>query len=80
MTTTAVHHPHVTPRTVALAAAGALLAAGAGFGVANLLMEDVAPLAPAGITGVDTGERGEGAVTNGFAGTDREERQFMHRR
>ena len=79
MTIAAVHHPHTT-RNTALAAAGALLAAAAGFGVANLVIEDAAPLAPTNSIGFDSPERGSGAVTNGFAGTDREERQFMHRR
>jgi hypothetical protein len=74
MTVTTAHpgHHHISMKAAVLAFAGALLAVGAGFGIANLVMDDeVVPTTPPAETGFDP---------NGFAGTDREDRALMHRR
>lgn len=72
-------HPghHISTKTVSLACAGALLAAGAGYGVAAVVLDG----APATIT-----EPADSIIVNPdvkpglFPGTDREERALMHRR
>jgi hypothetical protein len=87
MTVTTAHpgHHHISIKAAALAFAGALLAIGAGFGVANLVLDDeVLPAAPSG-TIVDNDpypdlNRYPGFDPNGYAGTDREDRSFQHRR
>lgn len=86
MTTTTAHAGHhITPTTMAAALAGALLAAAAGFGIANVVLEDAQIVAPTtSIGGSVPSEtdvnRYPGFDPNGFAGTDREERSFQHRR
>jgi hypothetical protein len=82
MTVTTAHpgHHHISMKAAALAFAGALLTIGAGFGIANLVMDDeVVPTTPPAETGFDL-DRTKGFDPNGFAGTDREDRALMHRR
>jgi len=68
-------HPshHVSAQTAAVALAGALLAVGAGYGAATLVLEE----APASITPPAEGVPNENGL---FPGTDHEERALMHRR
>lgn len=82
MTITTAHpgHHHVSVKSAALAMAGALLAVGVGFGIASVVLDDeVLPAAPPAQTGFDL-DRGPGFDPNGYAGTNREERAFQHRR
>ncbi len=79
MTVTTAHpgHHHISLRSAALASAGALLAVGAGFGIANLVLDDdVLPTEPPPTSVFDNPDYDP----NGYAGTDRENRAFMHRR
>lgn len=85
MTITTAHPGHhLTGTTAALAAAGALLAGGVGFGVAALVLDEAAvtsSVVPAERGNVVGGSSGEAPKDpNGFAGTDREVRAFMHRK
>ena len=80
MTTHTTHtaHPghHFTTKTAGIALAGAVLAVGAGYGVANLVLDE----APATITPpaeISDPRPGESGL---FPGTNREERALMHRR
>ncbi len=71
-------HPghHITTKTAGLALAGAVLAVGAGYGAASLVLDE----APASITeapDITGGVPGESGL---FPGTNREERALMHRR
>ena len=82
MTTTTAHpgQYHISVKGAALAFAGAVLAAGAGFGIANIVLEDeVLPTTPPAETGYDL-DRTTGFDPNGYAGTNREDRAFQHRR
>lgn len=79
MTVHTAHPGHrFSTRTAGLALAGALVAVGAGFGVANLVLDD----APASITepaDISPGVVNEDVEPGRFPGTDREERALMHR-
>jgi hypothetical protein len=77
MTTTTAHAGHhISIRTVALALAGAVLAAGAGYGVATLVLDEGASLeAPT----QSIAPRDPNFDPNGFAGTNREDRALQHR-
>ncbi len=71
-------HPghHFSTKTAGIALAGAVLAVGAGYGVASLVLDE----APASITetpDITGGVPGESGL---FPGTNREERALMHRR
>ena len=72
-------HPshHVSARTVAAAFAGAVLAAGAGYGVAALVLDEAPATAPAEPSSVPVNPD---PPTGLFPGTNREERALMHRR
>ncbi len=82
-----VHTAHpgrqTSTTTVGVALAGALLAVGVGYGVAELALDEApVPVAP-GFGADDLPydvDRYAGFDPNGFAGTDREERSFQHRR
>lgn len=86
MTTTTAHAGHhINPTMIGAAFAGALLAAGAGFGIANVVLDDVQVGAPASSIGSDVMseydvDRYPGFDPNGYAGTDREDRSLQHRR
>jgi len=74
-------HPghHISTKTVGLAFAGALLAAGAGYGMAALVLDETPAIeAPANEFYDPAFDRDHGFDPNGFAGTDREERALMH--
>ena len=76
MTVHTAHPGHrFSTKTAGIALAGAVLAVGAGYGVANYVLDE----APATITEpvTDTGSPPESGL---FPGTDREERALMHRR
>lgn len=75
MTVHTAHPGHsFTTKTAGIALAGAVLAVGAGYGVANLVLDDAPALAPPAEIVNDDVEPGL------FPGTDREERTLMHRR
>ena len=79
MTIHTAHPGHrFSTRSAAVALAGALLAVGAGYGVATLALDE----APASITEPeDVGFVGNPDAESGlFPGTNREERALMHRR
>jgi len=78
MTTHTAHPGHrFTTKTAGIALAGAVLAVGAGYGVANYVLDD----APATITEPAEVPPGNPDVKPGlFPGTDREERALMHLR
>jgi hypothetical protein len=84
--TTATAHPGTTVslKAGALALAGLAVAAGAGFGIAAVVLDDPAVLGTSVVgTNDDTTndiDRYPGFDPDGFAGTDREERSFQHRR
>lgn len=77
MTVHTAHPGHrFTTKTAGIALAGAVLAVGAGYGVANIILDD----APATITPpTEISEPGPGD-SGLFPGTNREERALMHRR
>jgi hypothetical protein len=84
--TTTTHPGHHIPstRTAVALAAAALLAAGTGYGVANVLLDDPLISAPASqIGGNDSTfndvDRYPGFDPEKFAGTTREERALQHR-
>ena len=80
MTTHTAHPGHrFTTKTAGIALAGAVLAVGAGYGVANYVLDE----APATITETpDPPVIGNPGDQPGklFPGTNREERGLMHRR
>ena len=83
MTTTTHPSHHVSTTNVALALAGAVLAVGAGYGVAAVVLE--APVATLPTPSVDLRPpsvdlRDYGSNPEGFNGTNREDRGLMHRR
>lgn len=83
MTITTAHPGHhVSAKNVTIAFAGAVLAVGAGFGAASLLLEEAVPVITeigTNDTGVNDIDRYAGFDPNGYAGTDREDRAFQHR-
>ncbi|QZY29720.1 hypothetical protein [Nocardioides coralli] len=83
MTITTAHpgHHHISVKATALAFAGALLAVGAGFGIASVVLDDeVLPITPAPAESEFDLDRYPGFDPNGYAGTNREDRAFQHRR
>lgn len=77
-----IAHPgtHISATSAAAVLAGALLAVGAGFGIASLVIDEATTTTSQVDTGEVTGNPGMGfSDPNGFAGTDRELRSFMHR-
>jgi hypothetical protein len=70
-------HHRISTTTAGIALAGTLLAVGAGYGVANLVLDE----APASVIEPEnTGLVGNPDVKpQQFPGTDREERALMHR-
>ena len=74
MNSTIAHpgHHHLSTTSLGLALAGAVLAVGAGYGLAAVLLDDAVPAAP---STPDVGNQGGwGSDPNGFRGTNREER------
>jgi hypothetical protein len=70
---------HTSTKTVAAAIAGAVLAVGAGYGVAALVLDEAPAIqAPTNEFYDPAFDRDLGFDPNGFAGTDREERALMH--
>ena len=80
MTTSTAHAGHhISTKTVTAAIAGAVLAVGAGYGVATLVLDETPAIqAPANEFYDPAFDRDHGFDPNGFAGTDREERALMH--
>ena len=84
-TTTHLEHHLPSTRTAAALAGAALLAAGAGYGVANLVLDDPTIGAPVSRIGGSSDstfndvDRYPGFDPEKFAGTDREERAIQHR-
>jgi hypothetical protein len=83
-TTTHLGHHLPSTRTAVALAAAVLLAAGAGYGVADVLLDDPRISAPASqIGGSDSTyndvDRYPGFDPEKFAGTTREERALQHR-
>ena len=78
--TSSIAHPghHYSTTNLALALAGAVLAVGAGYGVAALVLEDPVPALPTSPTEIDL--RDYGSNPEGFTGTNREQRGLMHLR
>ena len=82
MTTHTAHPDHrFTTKTAGIALAGAVLAVGAGYGVANVVLDETPTTQTPTHESYDPAfDGGMGFDPNRFAGTDREERALMHRR
>ena len=71
---------HLSTRKLGLALGGAVLAVGAGWGVAAIVLDEPVPLSPTAPEPPLTGNTDFGTDPHGFHGTNREERALMHRR
>ena len=77
MTVHTAHPHHISARTVAVALAGGLLAATAGYGVTSHLLDEAPTPVPSDTPPVSGNPD---PPTGLFPGTNREERALMHRR
>ena len=68
---------HLSTTRLGLALGGAVLAVGAGWGLAAIVLDD--PVSAPPTTPGPQVEPGWGSDPNGFRGTNREERALMHR-
>jgi hypothetical protein len=79
MTVHTAHPHHFSARTAAVALAGGVLAAAAGYGLATVVLDEASAPAPVETEVFDFTPNP--AVEPGlFPGTNREERALMHRR